>query len=950
MTKEKTSTEGGGERHVEDIKRRFIALNQARLDRARAVLKDRQTVFLDVLPLLFHVNHPMLPGFTSKYTPHGVWRYEPDNKALNRATSLARSFKYKRSVSKNPPVTALYLMGSSGTIAHAEGSDFDIWLCHDPALGPEQCDELQQKAHNIEKWAESLGLEVHFFLINPETFRQGEQTALSSESSGSAQHSLLLDEFYRTSIHLVGQYPLWWLVPPNQEDEYEACVEEIGRMRYLYARDSIDFGGLSHIPAEEFFGAALWQLSKGIDSPYKSILKLLLVETYAREYPDVELLSKQFKQQVYDGVTDPALLDPYTMMMEKVGGYLKRNEEPQRLELAHRCLYFKLDLPLSVAAVADQQARWRRVQVENMVEEWGWSRADLMLMDAHSQWRVHRVLEERQILFRALVTSYRFLSDFARKYSGLSLISQEDLNTLGRKLYTAFERKAGKVEIITHGIDADLGERQVTIAEFRSSEGETSWQVYSGVLGEAQLKGETPIKRARSLTELLAWCHLNGIAGQNTTFKVYSGYSKHSSREIEALFSRIASRFPNSLLHSDDVEEYARPARLVMCEFYTNTGVSVPSNMQMTKQLAASGHTDPFSFGHSGMSQVMSIEQLSVSSWHEAVALRFTGPNAVADAICGYLKWYPPSAQAKPPLPGLFSGTLGQGSSAAKRVEGLLREIIEHFYGDDSGRAGRYIVSIGASHYCFYFEGEHPRYVVLKDQAALVNLLGKPQEEFLPLRFDKLSLKDSFFPLIYQHNKPGIVQCFFHPQGKRVEVFILDEKGSLFHQRLPFHDEHTLLNQFSRFFEAASNRINFLLQEGEMQGHIKGLEFARLSRDTMGRRDVQSVAPEFFQPNKRYFSLQVIVERGEQGNSSFTLYCDDKEFSTLEHGKELFNTVAKHILKLRQGGQPYPIYTTDISLDRSVVGEANVGKLQTLHFLNYKRRIEAQLNRTISGA
>ena len=91
------------------------------------------------------------------------------------------------------------------------------------------------------------------------------------------------------------------------------------------------------------------------------------------------------------------------------------------------------------------------------------------------------------------------------------------------------------------------------------------------------------------------------------------------------------------------------------------------------------------------------------------------------------------------------------------------------------------------------------------------------------------------------------------------------------------------------------------------------------------------------------------MEKDANGESIFTLYCDGKEFSTLEHGRELFTSVVKHVLVLRQSGQRYPIYITDISLARSVVGEENVGKMQSIYFLNYKRRIEEQLNRAVKS-
>ena len=104
-------------------------------------------------------------------------------------------------------------MGSIGTISHTTESDFDFWLCHESELTSAQIKKLEQKAQAIELAAEKLNLEVHFFLINADAFRSGELLDLSSESSGTAQHYLLLDEFYRTAVLLEGQFPAWWIVP-----------------------------------------------------------------------------------------------------------------------------------------------------------------------------------------------------------------------------------------------------------------------------------------------------------------------------------------------------------------------------------------------------------------------------------------------------------------------------------------------------------------------------------------------------------------------------------------------------------------------------------------------------------------------------------------------------------------------------------------------------------------
>lgn len=929
------------------IKRRFMLLNKERLRKARLALRDRQAELLDLLPLLFHVNHPMLPGFASKDTPVGVWGYEPDRLSLNLARALAKSFSYRKSPNKRSPVQAIYFMGSTGTIAHSEGSDFDFWLCYDPALNDEQLEKLQLKASRIEQWAVELGLEIHFFFINPEAFRKGEHEALSSESSGSAQHNLLLDEFYRTSVLLAGQFPLWWLVPPEYEAEYDRYVAELQRKRFLYARDCIDFGGMASIPAEEFFGASLWQLSKGIDAPYKSILKLLLIESYASEYPGMELLSKKLKKMVYADKVNIEKLDPYLMMLDKVSEYLADIEERKRLELARRCLYFKSGLQLTEKP-SSKRTDWRRERLEALVEQWRWTRADLMLMDAHHTWKVHRVMEERQILFDALITSYRFLSGFARRYASLSMISQQDLTTLGRKLYTAFERKAGKIDIINRGIYADLFEDHVTLCEVHNEEGEVSgWHLYRGVVNYSEIRLQEPIKRSRGLIELIAWCYFNKIVNRQTVFVVHSQRCRHTTRDIQNLLHAMMGRFPLELLESSEISDYARMARLMVSELYINTGVRASDNMALTKNIAAMGHTDPFNYGHQQVSLVMSLDHLQVNSWREVLVHRHAGKNAVLESLCDYLKWYPRTSGIVPDVPHVYTMGAVLGSAVGQRVEALYREVIQLFYDEEAGPATRYVVSIARAHYVIEMDGDIPRYVEHRSLHSLLAYLGQSGEEFRHLVFDARSLKESFLPLIYAKNKPGVVQLFYYPGVSGTDVFVLDEKGALFSQQTTQYETDALLSHYLRFFDAISNRVNFMLQEGASGSRIDGVEFYEIASDALGRQNLLRIEPEFYPPDKRFFGLQVIVEQNEVGESVFTLYCDGREFSTLEYGSGLFDAVVSYVLQLRQSGQLYPIYITDISLDRAVLGEENLGKLQTVHYLGYKRRIEEQINRSM---
>ncbi|MGV8837142.1 class I adenylate cyclase, partial [Cellvibrio sp.] len=370
--------EGVDRKQLNQLKQRFLDLNQLRHQRTCAALPERQQQFLQVLPLLFHVNHPMLPGYISHSTPAGVYHYAPGNDELRLAKILARSFQYNRDLTeKNMAIDALFIMGSVGTIAQSDSSDLDVWVCHSLADDHAFLPELERKCQLISQWAAvQIHFEVHFFLMRSDEFSSRRTQCLSSEASGSAQHYLLLDEFYRTTLWLAGKIPLWWFIPASQEQDYNSYREKLLGKRFLNRNDVIDFGGLPSIPANEFIGAGIWQLYKAIESPYKSVLKLLLLEVYASGeletgianataapsedtstqislYQDSinEALSQQdadnpnpnqqpnnslingeplalsFKRAIYAQDPDADALDPYVMVYRRIEQYLQKHNQ-----------------------------------------------------------------------------------------------------------------------------------------------------------------------------------------------------------------------------------------------------------------------------------------------------------------------------------------------------------------------------------------------------------------------------------------------------------------------------------------------------------------------------------------------------------------------------------------------------------------------------------------------
>jgi len=924
------------------IKRRFMALNKDRLRRVQECLDTRQRVFIQLLPLLFHINHPMLPGYLSNVTPCGVSDYTPGRRCIQSARKLAKSFSYQRRAQRRYSIHALYLMGSTGTIAYSKSSDFDVWICHRPGLSQQDVAALQKKADGITSWAESLGLEVHFFLMDDVSFRDKEHQQLSNENAGSAQHHLLLDEFYRTGLLVAGRFPVWWLVPPEHEKHYDEYVDKLVVNRFIKANDIVDFGGLSHLPTDEFFGATLWQLYKVVDSPYKSIIKILLMEAYANQYPDIEILAIRFKKMVHSGAVQLDRLDPYVMMCNTVEEYLFSRRELERLDLARRCFYFKVNEAMSKPD-RGRKLSWRRQAIRELVDTWGWSRRKLALLDQRRQWKIKRVLEERQILVEELTLSYRALSRFGREHNNEHAINPDDLNLLGRKLYVAFERKAGKVEMINPGVSKDLSEERLSLHHI-DERGQRGWAIYRGNVLIEDTDKHTPLKRTASLLELLVWCHFNGLINRHpTSIGVQPPDSSLRQWELRCVLDCLQQMFPKGKIPGNDIQSLAEQATVRQAGLFINLARDPMSKLTRNGMQLVSERIDPLSYGGQCENLAVDFETIMVTSWGEVLTYRYAGCTALLDCLCDYFAWSPvDSGTVPPPLP-CFSFSSSRGPIIARRLQQLFNELTEYFYYNRWRRNARYALRIGQNYYVLKCEHNIPRYQELDSETALLNHLGQPQTAFSHIRIDKQTMDNSPLALVLEKNREGVVQLFYQIGNGRAQVYILDERGSLFHQCLAFHDQQTLLGQFQHFLDMVRYRLNNTNMPNSLSDKME-IQYFQIARNSLEEYVLVPVKANPEVGTRRYFDVQLIGSLEDERHGSFSIFCGNREFSALEFGDQIFQRVAEHISRKRDSDRGYPIYITDIDVNPAMLGTDNVNGVQSIHFLNYKKRIESLLN------
>ncbi len=936
---------GIGRKELRLVQRRFRGLQRERLRRITGELTPRQQDYLSLLPLICHLNHPSLPAFIGSDVTAGIADFSPSKTVMEIACKISSSFSYKKRALRRYPIQGIYLMGSIGSIAHTSGSDIDVWLCHASNLSSEQIVDLRRKADALEAWGGELNLEVHIFVMDPEAFRCGDRETLSHESSGSTQRHLLLEEFYRTGILLAGRYPIWWLVPPEEEGNYNKYVAMLLRKRFVDGRDCIDFGGLEEdTPADEFFGAAHWQLYKGIESPYKAMLKLLLIEAYSRDYPSIRWLCQNTKEALYSGNLSIDELDPYLLLYRRVEQYLLARGQTERLELARRCFYFKSEQQLSHPNRRKEE-KWQRVLLRSMTDEWGWDRAKLILQDSRRKWKIDRVLRERATLVRELTNGYRVLTEFSRAYASSGQIDPEELNLLGRKLYTALERQPGKIDSINPGISDNLTEPYVSLHFKHNSAGEECWLLFQGEVKAKAAASTHSVKTTNSLIEMLCWIHLNGIVGRETVVALFPDNVPVSPREIHALLNALRYHHPFGRLRSIGMKVLSKPAYAVSCTLFVNTGIDPMEPLSKVGKQLTSSRSNPLSFGSARSCMVESVEALLETSWGEVLITRHIGVEGLADYLCHYLQMTLFNRpDAVPSTVEAYGFSSIRATTTAQRVAKLCNDMCHSFGPEGEGPDSRYVYQVGEGFYLVQKEGHGFVALSLPSIDDLADELGRAGNHFRPLVMDCETLDDTPLHTIFQYNQQGKIQLFYRCFSGNISLYVLDEYGALFRQKVSGSSERQMLDQQQLFFNELMMLRGLRSEQYDQQQMLEQPEYYRITRGRDGAWKVTKRAIQRRRIGEEYLDLCLISEGLELSSAPYLLISGNREFISIEYGAETFHEVARYIYNQRSVGEVYPIYLTSLELS----GSAPQQGWTTIELLNFKKRVETRFNRALA--
>ncbi|AJJ61481.1 class I adenylate cyclase [Yersinia aldovae] len=793
--------------YIETLKQRLDAINQLRVDRALAAMGPAFQKVYSLLPTLLHCHHPLMPGYLDGNVPHGVCLFTPNEIQQEYLAEVEAKWgePLQPSVGGELPITGVYSMGSTSSIGQCHTSDLDIWVCHQAWLDTEERNRLQQKCSLLEKWGASMGVEVSFFLIDENRFRHNASGSLGGEDCGSTQHILLLDEFYRSAVRLAGKRILWNMVPVDEEANYDDYVLSLYAQGVLTPNEWLDLGGLSTLSAEEYFGASLWQLYKSIDSPYKAVLKTLLLEAYSWEYPNSQLLAMEIKQRLHAGEIVSFGLDAYCMMLDRVTRYLTQINDTTRLNLVRRCFYLKVCEKLSRTPASQG---WRREILSQLVSEWGWSDESLAVLDNRANWKIERVREAHNELLDAMMQSYRNLIRFARRNNLSVSASPQDIGVLTRKLYAAFEALPGKVTLVNPQISPDLSEEHLTFIHVPAGRANRAgWYLYNQAPSMEAIVSHQPLEYNRYLNKLVSWAYFNGLLTSKTRLHIKSA-NLCDTTKLQELVTDISQHFPLRLPAPTPKALYS-PCEIRHLAIIVNLENDPTAAFRNQVVHFDFRKLDVFSFGEQQQCLVGSIDLLYRNSWNEVRTLHFSGEQAVLEALKTILGKMHQDA-APPESVDVFCYSQHLRGLIRTRIQQLVSECIELRLSSTRQEPGRFkAVRVSGQTWGLFFERLSVSVQKLENAVEFYGAISNNKLHGLSIQVetDQIHLP----PVVDGFASEGIIQFFFEGTAdeKGFNIYILDESNrvEVYHHCEGSKEE--LVRDVSRFYSSSHDRFTY---------------------------------------------------------------------------------------------------------------------------------------------
>ena len=721
--------------------------------------------------------------------------------------------------------------------------------------------------------------------------------------------------FYSESVFLAGKYPLWWLVPPEKEKEYQAFVEHIKQARFVDNDEFIDLGSVSELTHSDLLKMAVNKVQQVKQSTETCLVELLLLDRKNYVWPEPEGLSVRIKKSLYREVELEPLSVLVDMLSEAMDSYPEQSHalKPKRLFSSLKSLSGKLNHEIIDAYLGEGYYQQNTAQGIDKIISY------LNLFKA--------LTNEVRMIFSNIVTSYNEKNksndiDQALGNTAANMMVFLSENSDSVPLYNNNDKN--KSEII---LDRVLLRRHIV------SDKNERW----GLVLEMEEGQEKTIEGFSSLLGLLAWCWLNRLVNHSTQISIDCPIQQIKQTEARYVLEILMQELNPQLLSKIPKEAFENPARPLQTLLFINL-------TSKNKLSQVSDKDDPLSFGLNALNLITHCEQLIINSWGDVYTKMYVGDSGILKCICDWMNYSPPDSLLRPHNILVFGHGTGDSTYMAYRIEQVYKELLNFFY-DTKHEFGRFILRLSGEFYEIWVENLLLRSRKIGGVKLFIEYLEAPEEVFHVTALEKFAYAE--FPLkeIYQSNKENVFQVYFQLINRNCYSWVLDEKGSLWQDVSDIFERESYVTQWLYTFRNLLKRLS-AIKQGEQ--NLPGLEINQVSINQLGGIEFYPVGPESLKASRKFHDLQIRIET--QGNvDQLSLVCDGRSFDYKEFKQNVLIECVQYLSSRMVTEGRQPVYVTDIDAPLTLFNVSGRDHMQMSSMLKLKRNFERRINKLLDG-
>lgn len=618
----------------------FLRFNRFKIDRNLVTLSEIDRLIFLVIPRLLHVHQEGLPGYFEGNAPCGIHNFRLDKEAQVAAEKLFPDNIIRRNPELKPVIHTALLMGSVGSIAQTVKSDLDYTLLIDKRDFNEESMKLFQKKLNlIEKWTwDNYHLETHFFINDYEEVKENIFGESDSESTGSALAKLLKEEMYRTMIIVSGKVPFWLISPVDCDDNrYYELYEKLASGKTLLKKDEfIDMGNVDDISQGEFFGGSIWALIKSFKSPFKTLMKMGVLEEYMFGDTKSNLLCHQIKDKYFNDI--PYLdIDPYLCMFERVQKFFTETKSEEEVDALRHAFYLKVGTQVTPEEFEKGSNSWRKSTLIKMLKEWGWTPEKIDRLNQYSGWQMMHKVDLGNRINKILMASYKNISEKNKTLDpSESLITEKDTHLLGRKLFSFYRAAPNKVDNLGALVDGKTAENELTfILERKDKRQKPEWYLVRGRTRAflEQIDKENIIRKSATLPFLLAFTVFNNLYSDNTHVLLRSEGDSIKENDLIALLQILKNFIESVNIAALSNEDLMGEAKINQLFLLVDFGNPPPPEISMGNIRDCKNNDELTQFINKRIERARNVTCIYLTSWGELFCKSYAGLNCLPRCI-----------------------------------------------------------------------------------------------------------------------------------------------------------------------------------------------------------------------------------------------------------------------------------------------------------------------------